>query len=236
MPTPPHTPTETDPNAPPINPLPPVIVALALAIFGVEAVFQLGAAGLIGGPEAIGWRTAAIEKYGFYEPLFDWMLQNRILRWDYAYRFVTYPFVHGSFTHMIFALVFILALGKMVGEVFSAWAMLVIFFGASILGALAYGLAWDTRIMLFGAYPAAYGFIGAFSYLLWTRLAGTGENRLQAFSLIGFLMALQLLWGLIFGSNGDWVADLAGFVAGFGLSFVVSPGGWRSLLAQMRQR
>ena len=227
---------EYDHNASPVNPLPPIIVALSLAIFAVAVIFQVGSAGLVGGPEATGWRIAALEKYGFYQPLFNWMVENRTIRWDYAYRFFTYPFVHGSFTHMVFAVVFILALGKMVGEIFSAWAMLVIFFGASLVGAVAYGLAWDTRIMLFGAYPAAYGFIGAFSYLLWTNLAGKGERRLPAFGLIGFLMGLQLLWGLIFGSNGDWVADLAGYATGFALSFAVSPGGWRGLVAKMRER
>ena len=231
-----HSQHDFDPDASPVNPIPPVVVGLALAIFGIELVFQAGNAGLIGGPEATGWRLAALEKYGFYEPLFDWMMQNRVFRWDYASRFFTYPFVHGSFTHMVFALVFILALGKMVGEVFSAWAVLLIFFGASAVGALAYGLAWDTRVMLFGAMPAAYGFIGAYSFLLWTRLATTGGNRMQAFGLIFFLMGLQLVWGLIFGSNGDWVADLAGFVTGFGLSFVVSPGGWHHIVGRLRQR
>ncbi|HHB81134.1 MAG TPA: rhomboid family intramembrane serine protease [Aliiroseovarius sp.] len=227
---------EYDHNASPVNPLPPVIVALALAIFAIELIFQAGAAGLVGGPEGIGWRNEALQDYGFYEPLFNWMVENRVIRWDYAYRLFTYPFVHGSFTQMIFAAVFILALGKMVGEIFSAWAMLVLFFGASMVGAIAYGLAWDTRIMLFGAFPAAYGFIGAFSYLLWTNLAGKGESGLPAFGLIGFLMGLQLLWGLIFGSNGDWVADLAGFSTGLALSFVISPGGWRGLVEKMRQR
>ncbi|HHL22683.1 MAG TPA: rhomboid family intramembrane serine protease [Aliiroseovarius sp.] len=229
-------PQDFDPDAPPVNPMPPVVVALALAIFAIELVFQAGNAGLIGGPEATGWRVSALEKYGFYEPLFDWMVTNGVFRWDYAMRFVTYPFVHGNFTHMIFALVFILALGKMVGEIFSPLAVLAVFFAASIMGALAYGLAWDTRVMLFGAMPAAYGFIGAYSFLIWTRLASTGGNRMQAFGLIFFLMGLQLAWGLIFGSNGDWVADLAGFGTGFGLSFVVSPGGWQRIVGHLRQR
>ncbi len=227
---------EHDPNAPPVNPLPPVIVALSLAIFAVEAILQAGASGLVGGPGAIGWRNEALQDYGFYEPLFDRMLQTGTLRPDYAYRFFTYPFVHGSFTQMVFAVVFILALGKMVGEAFSTWAVLAIFFGASVAGAIAYGLAWDTRIVLHGAFPAAYGFIGAFSWLLWNDLAGRAENRLSAFRLIAFLMGLQLLWGLIFGASGLWVADLAGFAMGFVLSFLVRPGGWRALVAKMRQR
>ncbi len=225
-----------DPDASPVNPLPSVVIALVVFIFGIELVFQAGNAGLIGGPQATGWRIAALENYGFYEPLFNWMVENRQIRWDFVMRFVTYPFIHGSFLDAVFALVFILALGKMVGEVFSGWAVLVIFFASSIIGALTYGLVWDTRLMLYGAFPAAYGFIGAFSFLLWVRLAGTGENRMQAFTLIGFLMGLQLVWGILFGSNPDWVAKLAGFVTGFGLSFLLAPGGWQHVLAAMRRR
>lgn len=225
-----------DHNASPVNPLPPVVVVLALAIFGIEVAFQAGNAGFIGGAAATGWRIMALESYGFYEPLFNWMLETGQLRWDYMLRLVSYPFLHGSFTHVAFALVFILALGKMVGEAFSGGAVLVIFFGASIVGAVVYLLVWDTRIMLFGAYPAAYGLIGAYSYLLWRGMAGTDENRLRAFTLIGFLMGLQLVWGLLFGGSLSWVADLSGFVTGFALSFVVSPGGWQDLRARLRQR
>jgi len=39
-------------------------------------------------------------------------------------------------------------------------------------------------------------------------------------------MGAQLVFGLLFGLQNDWVADLAGFACGFGLSFFVSPGGW----------
>ena len=46
--------------------------------------------------------------------------------------------MHGSFTHALFVVVILLALGKMVGEVFRWWAVLVVFFGAAVVGALAY--------------------------------------------------------------------------------------------------
>ncbi|MEY4697689.1 MAG: hypothetical protein RIT14_2117, partial [Pseudomonadota bacterium] len=39
-----------------------------------------------------------------------------------------------------------------------------------------------------------------------------------------------------FGGGYEWVADLAGFATGFALSFVVSPGGWRRVVAKLRQR
>ena len=43
----------------PLNPLPPVIIALFVVIVGVEAAFSLGARGLVGGPEAVGWRRCS---------------------------------------------------------------------------------------------------------------------------------------------------------------------------------
>lgn len=229
------TPEEQDHNAPPVNPLPATVVILALVIFVVELVLTAGGAGVVGGPAAAGWRLEAIERFGFYEPLWAWMIETGTVRWDYLARFVTYPFVHGSFTHALFALVFILALGKLVGEVLSNWAVLAIFFGASIIGALVYGMAWETRLMLFGGYPGAFGLVGGFTFILWAGLAGSATG-LQAFALIAFLMGIQLVFGLFFGAQLDWLADLAGFVAGFVIAFLVSPGGWQAVLRRIRQR
>ncbi|MHA6267361.1 rhomboid family intramembrane serine protease [uncultured Aliiroseovarius sp.] len=220
----------------PVNPLPPVVVALAVFLIGIELVFAAGTMGLAGGPEAAGWRISAIENWGFREPLFSWMVENGRYPLSDLARFVTYPFLHLSFTHLLFVLVFLLALGKMVGEVFSPFAFLVVFFGASIVGALAYWVVWDTPVVLFGGYPAVYGLIGAYTFLLWAELAMTGGNQLSAFRIIAFLMALQLIFGLLFGAGLTWVSELAGFVSGFGLSFVVSPGGWSRVLVRLRRR
>ncbi len=102
-------------------------------------------------------------------------------------------------------------------------------------GALVYGFTWDTRVMLFGGYPGTYGLIGGFTFILWAGLAGHATG-LQAFSLIAFLMGIQLLFGLVMGGGIDWVADIAGFAAGFTIAFLVSPGGWAAVLRRLRQR
>ena len=227
---------ETDRDASPLNPLPGVVWLLAVPVALIEVAFELGSRGLIGGPQAVGWRLAAVERFSFLDIVFDWMVANGRYPGDQMLRFLTYPFIHGSFTHMVFVIVFILALGKMVGEVFRPWAVLVVFFGAGIAGALAYGLLLDNPVPLLGGYPAVYGLIGAFTFLLWVNLAAQGANKLRAFSLIGFLLGVQLLFGLLFGGSQEWVADIAGFGAGFLLSFVVSPGGWARALEQIRRR
>lgn len=221
----------------PFNSIPPVVVALVAALFGVELMFSLAKSGLIGATRGgADWRIFAIQDYAFSSEIFRWMLETS--RWppEHLRRFVTYLFVHGNFTHMVMVCVFILALGKMVGETFRQWSVLVIFFGSGIAGALAYGFLVDTGQPLFGGYPGAYGLIGAFTFILWVGYGRAGQNQLQAFRLIGFLMGIQLLFGLVFGANKDWVAELAGFFTGFVLSGVVQPGGWATLIRTMRQR
>ena len=225
----------TDLNEAPINPLPPVVWALVVPMAMAELMFNMGARGLIGGAGAVGWRLAAIQDFAFSAEALRWMVETRRYPVELLWRFVTYPFVHAHLSQAVFAIVFILALGKMVGEIFRAWAVLAVFFGSSIFGAIMYTVLVPNPIPLVGAFPGAYGLIGAYSFLLWVTLGARGLNQAGAFTLIGFLMGLQLLFGALFGSSPDWVADLFGFVAGFALSFVVSPGGWSRLMAKMRR-
>jgi membrane associated rhomboid family serine protease len=223
-------------NESPFNALPPVVVALALPILAVELVLGAGARGLAGGPEAVGWRLDALRDYAFFGPVLEAMIGTG--RWPLSEvaRFVTYPFVHYGFTHMLMVMVFLLALGKMVGEVFSAFAVLAIFFGSAVVGALAYTFLTADPAPLAGGYPAVYGLIGAFTFILWVRLGQQGAPQVRAFTLIGLLLFVQLVFGLLFGSGQHWVAEVAGFGTGFALSFVVSPGGWERAVARMRTR
>ena len=226
----------SNPNVSPVNPLPPVIVILALAMFVVELAFNLGARGLIGGPQAVGWRIAMMQEYAPSGLLIDRMIEAGRYPPEILLRFVTYPFLHVNFTHMAFAVVILLAMGKFVGEVFHWWALLLVFFAAAIVGAVVYGLFVDSRVALVGAYPGDYGLIGAFTFLLWVDLAAKGANKYRAFTLIGFLLFIQFFFGMLPGGGKDWIADVAGFATGFGLSFVVSPGGFSRALAQVRRR
>jgi membrane associated rhomboid family serine protease len=225
-----------DHNAPPLNPLPPVVWLLALPMIAVELVLSLGEAGVVGGPNAIGWRISLFQRLAFSPDLMREMIESSRYPIQGLWRFVSYLFIHGDVTHAAFAVVILLALGKYVGEVFRWWAVLVVFFGAAIVGALVMGAVPAIKAPLFGSYPGNYGLIGAFTFLLWVRLAGTGLNQLRAFTMIGFLLFGQMLFGTLFGGGWEWVADIAGFCAGFLLSFVVSPGGWARVKARLRER
>jgi len=225
-----------DLNASPINPLPPVVWLLALPVIAMEVVVSLGAAGLVGGASAIGWRLDAVQRFAFSPEYLRRMYEAGLWPAEGLMRLISYPLVHVTTTQAVFVIVFLLALGKFVGEVFRWWAVLVVVFGAAVVGAVVYAAVPFVTAPLVGGYPPVYGLIGAFTFILWTNLGRTGSNQIRAFSLIGLLLAVQLVFGLLFGGGTEWIADLAGFATGFVLSFVVSPGGWARVMAKLRAR
>lgn len=220
----------------PFNVIPPAVVALSVLIAGLEVMFQLAAAGILGGQDGVGWRIAALTDYAVRDDVWEWMLANRNFRPDELLRFLAYPLLHGGFVHAAFVVVFLLALGKLVAEAFSSAAFLAIFWISALVGALAFVTILDSRPALVGGYPGVYGLIGAFSFIQWVGLRGTGGSQFRAFQLIAILLAIQLLFATLYGQYGDIVADLGGFVTGFLLSFLLSPGGWHRFLVKIRRR
>ncbi|MEH6831244.1 rhomboid family intramembrane serine protease [Sulfitobacter sp.] len=231
-----YTPQNDPDFEPPFNKLPVVVVVLFLLMAGVEAVLSLGEAGLVGGPSAIGWRLALVRDWGFSGDLFDAMIAQNYWTPQHVARLITYPFIHLSFTHALIAIVLMLALGKMAAEVMGQFAMLALFVLSGIGGALAYALFLDDPVWLVGAYPAVYGLIGGYSFLMWRKLGATGGKQMRAFTLIIMLMGLQLVWSFIGSVGNGWVAELAGFVCGFLLCFICAPGEWAQMLQRLRRR
>lgn len=229
----------------PLNPVPPVIWLLVLPIIALEAYFGLGQLGFLGGGQpgaGLAMRQILAERTAYSPELVLRLWQLHMFTLDQGWRILTYPFVHLSLTHALFVGVFTLALGNLIATQFRPWAVLVLFFGSAIGGALIYtlaaGLLPQFRFQpLIGGYPAVYGFVGAFTFLLWTRLGQENANRLRAFTLIGMLLAFQLVFGILFQDGSlTWISEVAGFGCGFLLSFLVVPGGIGRVMRQIRQR
>ncbi|MCK0168093.1 rhomboid family intramembrane serine protease [Jannaschia sp. S6380] len=222
----------------PFNALPPIVVALAGAMVAIELLFQAGASGFVGGAEGVGWRLSAMQSFAVSEQVWDWMVETGQAPLGQLLRFVAYPFVHGGFTHTAFVAVFVLALGNVVAPVYPAWRFAAIFFAATLGGALAYLLLFETRAPLIGGFPAAYGLIGAFTYL--TQRGLTRADPSRAFLLIGFLLAIQPVFGLLIARNlgwvPDWTADLAGAATGYGMAALLFPGAMHRIRDRLRQR
>lgn len=227
-----------DPNASPINALPRMVILLVVAMLGTEVVFWLAASGLAGGvtDEGAGLRGQALRDYAFFPAVAEAMWQRQEFPLEHVMRFITYPFFHLSFMQALFPVVFTLALGKMVGEVFGGLTIVAVFLGSAALAALVFTVLVSGNIPLVGGMPPAYGLIGSYTYILWVGYGAAGANQYRAFQLIGFLLAIQLIFGVLFGANPDWVAEVAGFVAGFAITVIARPGGVATLLARMRGR
>jgi membrane associated rhomboid family serine protease len=228
---------EPEHNPSPFNPLPMIVWVLVLPLIAMEAVLSLADAGLVGGVQGIGWRLQAVERFGLFPELLRYQWETGGQPYDELLRLVTYPLVHGGFTHALFAVVLMLALGKMVGEIFRWWAVLAVVFGSAIVGGLVYSfLIPGLRTQLIGAYPAVYGLIGAFTFLLWVNLARSGANRYRAFSLIGALLFFQLIFGVLFRRELGLGRRCHGLCGGLPDQLFVSPGGWARVMDKVRQR
>ncbi len=226
----------------PINALPPVIIGLSFSIVVIECVFQLANQGIIGGPRGVGWRLEAIENYGFSAAILDRVLVNGDYSFDMLKRFVTYPFINVDLTQVAFCVALTLALGKFTAEYYGGLKILFVYLLTSIVGAIVFGLLVSTNYPLLGGFTPVYGLIGAYTYALWLRLGEAGEKQILAFRLIGFLLLLQLIFGIVSGFLYEtppppaWISELSGFVAGFAISVLLAPGGWASFVSRMRQR
>ena len=225
--------SDTSPN-PIFNPMPPVVVALFAVICMVELWFTLGP-NFVTGTNTVAWRMQAIERFGVNAQIVQWMVENNHYPLDHLARFVSFTFIHGSMINTAVSCALFLAMGKMVGSAFPSEALLVFFIGSAVVGALAFSLAAPDGGWLFGSFAGIYGLIGAYTFMIWITLRVQKAPQGRAFHLIAFLMGIQLLFGVIFGESNTWIADLAGFVTGFILSFFFLPGGLSHILEILRK-
>ncbi|GAB4265804.1 MAG: rhomboid family intramembrane serine protease [Pararhodobacter sp.] len=226
-----------DLNASPLNPLPGAVWLLLAVILGVEAVLWGAHFGLVVGSEGLGWRIEAIQRYAFSSAIQDWMLQNRTFPAMHLVRYASFSFVHGGLMHAVFAAVLVAALGKSVAEAFGSARFLVLALVTPILAAVVFGLVMGTDALgwLIGAMPMVFGLVGAFTWMRWREAAGDRERQRRAFALIGMLLVARLGFGLFAETGPSWIAEVAAFVLGFGLSALfLGPGSWHRLRERLR--
>lgn len=219
------------------NPLPGVVWLLLIPVTGIEMVLALGQHGLLAGisEAATGWRLELVARAGFAADLQHWMWETGRTPARVLSRYVSYPFVHAGPLHALFVAVLLAALGKSVAGGMRPWPMLGLIAVSVVAGALAFGAFASREGWLIGGYPAVFGLIGAFTWQGWA-VARDRAAQLRAFGLIATLLLARLGFGLLAESGGLWVADLAGFAAGFALTPVLMPGGAARALATLRRR
>ncbi len=208
------------------NPVAPVVVVLVLAMVAVELVLQAQEHGLIGQRATGSWRHDLVSNIGFHKAVFDHILMGGKIEPKVVWPFWSYLFLHRSFMHMLVAAALLLAMGKMIADMFSGLAVAVLFVACGLMGALAFGwLSKDGGFPLIGAYPVFYGFIGTFTWIQIFDLRAKGRSILPAFSAVIGLVILRTGFMLYAGLANDWSADLAGLITGFLLAYILAPDG-----------
>ena len=167
-----------------------------------------------------------------------------------AWTFVTYAFLHGSWSHLILNSVWLLAFGTPVARRFGTLRFMAFFAVTAAGGAVAHLLVYGgMRVPMIGASAAISGFMAAAIRFAFQRggplrLLGNSQDaayRVPALPLIAVLrdprvliflvvwFGLNLLFGLgSFGLDGGdqaiaWQAHIGGFVAGLVAFAVFDP-------------
>ena len=208
------------------NPVSPFVVVVVLVMVAAELIFQAGENRLIGGPLSEGWRVEMMRFFGFHKAVFDHIVQGGKIEPKVIWPFLSYLFIHQSFMHALIASALILTMGKVIADMFSGLAVLVLFVACGLAGALAFGLfSKEGGFPLIGAYPVFYGFIGTFTWIQIFDLRAQGKSIFPAFNAIIGLVVLRFAFTLYAGLPNDWMADLAGLLTGFLLAYILAPDG-----------
>lgn len=152
----------------------------------------------LAGQGASRWITLS---FGFYS--------DPLMTFSQPWRLVTYMFLHGSFFHLLFNMLWVWFLGRMVEEHLGTKNFLVIYFGAGIGGALVNTLVTAIfgggEIPTVGASGAVFGVMVAFAMLFPTfKLMLIFFPPIQARYLVAGLIALDIL----FISSADNIARI----------------------------
>lgn len=224
-------------SAPPFNPLPGAVWLVIVLITGIELMIWAGGAGLIGGPQAVGWRLTAIERFAFSSNVQGWMWETARYPVMHLWRYPVFGLIHAGPLHAFFVVVLLAALGKYVAEAFGTRAFLLVLALPPMAGAVVFGLLMgaDEQGWLLGGMPMVFGLVGAVTWWRWQQ-AGDMAGRRRAFALIGVLLAARLGFGLLAETGHGWIAEIAAFGIGFALSALVGPGAWDRLRARLRDR
>ncbi|MBB4630512.1 rhomboid family intramembrane serine protease [Sphingosinicella soli] len=125
-------------------------------------------------------------------------------------------FLHGSWAHLGFNMLFLAWIGRFVEAVLGRWRYLLLFFVSGIAGGLAQ-VALDpaSPVPVVGASGAISGVFAAHA-MIFGRSGGKGEF-VRALQLAALWIGLQIATGFVFNMDGGGIAvgaHVGGFVAG----------------------
>ncbi|MGA2485740.1 MAG: rhomboid family intramembrane serine protease [Roseiarcus sp.] len=231
------------PRREPIFAIPPVVVALIVALIGAYAVFDF----LAPATQDAVWRVFAFVPKRLTLALWLPRPIDTLTRLDIAqpWTLITYAFLHGSWTHVLLNSVWLVAFGPPVAQRFGALRFLAFFALTAIAGALTHWAFYQMDFApLIGASAADSGMMAAATRFIFEPGGPLGSP--QGYSLsageadplrpapplarllrqrrpLGFI-AIWMATNIVFGAGAQalgasespiaWIAHIGGFVVG----------------------
>jgi membrane associated rhomboid family serine protease len=221
----------------PIFNVPAIVLALAAVMVGVHVLFEFGLT-----PQQ---ETRLLVLFAFIPGRYQLAVlagEGWVDGWGAAvWTFVTYAFIHGGLTHLLFNLLWLLAFGTPVARRFGPFRFLLFFAVTAAAGALAHLVThWGAMVPMVGASASIAGAMAAaLRFVFQARgplgLLGSGDDaayrvpaaplavmlrdpRALAFVLVWFGLNLLLGLGTISMPGVDegiaWQAHIGGFLVG----------------------
>ena len=156
---------------------------------------------------------------------------SRLFAGEELWTLVTSMFLHADFFHLIFNMLFLIAIGIPLESRVGRWRFLTIYFAGGISGSLIFAaLEWSTdhAIILVGASGAISALLGAMLMLypkdkITFFLGPFITNRFSVWVPIFVWFLLQLLLFSFDGSPVAYAAHIGGFAAGAAIAWAVRP-------------
>lgn len=191
----------------------PVILFFLLSAALIEITLQLADAGLLGMPRL---RILTYQNAAFWPGLLQGWRPNYAAQ-PYT-MFVSYAFVHGGLTHLIFNMVTLVSLGVAVIRDIGQIGFLIVYAVSTLTGALVFVVFTTSFQPMVGASGALFGLAGA---LVWWNIIYTFQQdttiAVKAASVIWpatVLIALNVIMYYGFDKNVAWETHLGGFIGG----------------------
>ncbi len=195
------------------------IVALVVLCTGIEALLQLGDAGLINMPR---FRMQVYEYFGFWSGLLgDWLPNYALQPWT---MFITYGFLHAGLMHLGLNMVTLVSLGIPVVARVGAVSFILLYWVSMLGGGLGFAVLSESIRPMVGASGALFGLAGAI--LAWEYLdrRNLKERLWPVARAVLLLVALNVALYYAMDRLLAWEAHLGGFVMGWISAMIINPG------------
>jgi rhomboid protease GluP len=195
-----------------------IVITLIGLCVAIEVSLQLADLGLIGTQRL---RQTAYEFGGFWPGLLDnWRPNFTGQPWT---MFVTYSFLHGGLTHLIFNMVTLWSLSPAVLKRVGGRGFLMLYGAAVIGGAIGYALLNSGAQPMVGASGALFGLAGGLLAWTYTDRFTAQQGLWPIAQAVVLLIALNLaLWWAMDGQLA-WETHLGGFVTGWLFAMIIDP-------------